>query len=430
MSIFATVGIIAAVAAGVIGFIAAWRVRSAREKMQRYNQLQQGQLMNYDNPNYLPYHERHYAQQAEPYQAEIVGSQPIQTSAGTTTEASIIGLANIIKGIIDRRRAREAAAAAECQIVEPSPVPQPAPMPMPMPAPAPAPQPMPTTPGIPMNGWDWEAQNDAALKRRLAMPPMSSGFVQGAINAHGLNYPVQALYNRGYLDQYNHGNTLLSAYNNVCSGYDPRPDPWNGQLMYPPKYQYEPYPSIPFRQTDMHFGYGNVGQPGVVPAPFTAVPTMPRPIIRNENDYYDYINDMELKRRLVGRVPEFSQPVQPMAYPQQPVQQIGYQQPGQFVPQYGFQQPVQQTSGNLRWMERPYDPSMINAPYGGFLCRTKAIADPSEWNHFAETMAKMEAARVEENRRQREIRDAQLLANARPGERIVLSNGQVVYPYG
>ena len=388
MSVFGTITVIATVAAGVIGFIAAWRVRAARDAMmeaQYYSGLQQGQLMNYDDPHYLPYHERHYNQNNPyPYQAEIVDDRPIQTPMGTTNEAAIYGLAKVIAGIIERNNARKE---SDNQIAAPSPVPQPAPQPFITPAPAPAPQPLPlpTTPGAPLNNWDCEAYNDAVLKRILNDPARQMSWAQGAINSHCLGYPTQALYNRGVYDTYQAGAALMSMHNNQCAGYNPRPAP--------------PYvPPAPV-------------QPGMMP---TTVD-------------YDYINDMELKRRLgLSSYPVPQQFIPQYGY-QQPVQPYGYQT--HFQP-YGYTQPMMSTA---RFVQRPtYWTGTNNSGYNGTYVYTPRIGsvDINDAVKLAEIVSRAEAARQEENRRRREENDAILIANARPGQTITLSDGRVLCPYG
>lgn len=380
MTVFGTLSIIAAISAGVVGFIAAWRVRAAREKMRRFDDIQQGQL-DYNNNAYLPYHGRHYTKNNPyGYQAEIIESEPIQTAAGTTTEAAILGLAKIIEGIIERNNARY----ANNKIAAPSPMPQPAPVPMPMPAPAPAPQPMPAAPVAPVSTWDYDAYNDAELKRRITTPPTSSGWTLGA---DGIYYPTCTMHRNP--QPVNTGPPAVMAYNNTYGYYGPQ------------QTQYYPY------------GYSDWN--GVLPAQVPPAPPVNQPPMRSVYDYYDYINDMELKRRLAGYTAP--PPPAPVAYPQQPVQQ------------YNYTRPVQPSL--FRWQEVPYDPALFNRPYGGYITDPqKTVVDTEELIHFAETMAKMREARAEENRRRREIADTVLLANARPGERIVLSTGQVVYPYG
>lgn len=433
MTVFGAITAVATIAAGVIGFIASWRIFKARQRVREYEQMAHGRYLEYDNPNNASYNRPRHYQNQQPYgygyAAEVVDAQPTQTSTSSNEEA-LMNIFSVLANIVNKRRSAQQEV-SNGQIVEPSPAPQPVPvppMPMPLPAPAPAPQPMPTTPGVPLNGWDSDDYNDAVVRSLISRTRVdNSGWVYGAINSHGLSYPTAALYDRSILPSIRSDQQFLSHLNNIQAGCDPRPIPWQEDWRRIPQLKIPTYTPLP-------------------PYPPAPAPTYQQPAI-----------------------PQYSQPIQ---------QPYGYSAPSGIRPTAGYEsvftrenfmnnyvpglfsesrrnQPVtvgQQMSGAVRLTPAPVSwYQEINSTYG----LTPASYMPSVYDRFTEANTSIPGAqssvadrykltledainfsklmtRMQAKPKAEEFQpsDAELLANAKPGQEIVLSTGQRIYPYG
>ena len=440
MTVFGAVTVVATIAAGVIGFIASWRVFKARQRVQQYEQMANGRYLEYDNPNNASYNRPRHYQNQQPYgygySAEVVDAQPAQPTR-TSAEEALLGIFGALAAIANRHSNTEAV--ANNQTAAPSPVPQPAPVPqpvpMPVPAPAPAPQPMPTTPGIPMNGWDMEDYNDAVVRSRISNTRVdNSGLVYGAINAHGLDYPIEALYDRSVLPAIRSDQQFLSRLNGVCAGYDPRPIPWQEDWRRIPRLQYR-IPALTPMPT--------FTPPAPVPMP-TYQPPMPQPIPQPMPQPIPqpvrfqapsgmtlipggmYTAQTAVNNYVPGILSESRRNQQPM-YGQQmsgapvlPVQPLTWHQE------------INSTYGPTSTPHAFDTMSRFTAANAPMPTTQTSVADRYKLTledaiNFSKMIMRMQA---KPKREEFQPSDAELMANAKPGQEIVLSNGQRIYPYG